>query len=180
GDRRARPSGSHDGRGLAEIEPCVDCRGAGWRRHIGQRVLLRWRHGYCCLRAARWDPGTRTADARQTEPQSTGFSPQQRQCLPRPTEGMAASLPWRRHEKPAELSRLAPDSGGPGTADHTASDDPRGNRTGTISTNNAIRAIYMVTHKKIAHEKGICTRFITKQFVIVDETGLPYRVQAAF
>jgi transposase len=63
---------------------------------------------------------------------------------------MAASLPWRRHEKPAELSRLAPDSGGPGTADHTASDDPRGNRTGTISTNNAIRAYIFDARNKLS------------------------------
>src|SRR5271165_676058 len=54
---------------------------------------------------------------------------------------MAASLPWRRDEKPAELSWLASDPGGTGPPDHATSDDPRRYRVGTISTNNAIRAL---------------------------------------
>src|SRR5271166_6353985 len=53
---------------------------------------------------------------------------------------MAASLPWRRDEKPAEISWLASDPGGTGPADHATSDDPRRYRVGTISTSNAIRA----------------------------------------
>src|SRR5271166_3765368 len=52
---------------------------------------------------------------------------------------MAASLPWRRDEKPAEISWLASDPGGTGPADHATSDDPRRYRVGTISTSNAIR-----------------------------------------
>src|SRR5271165_408019 len=54
---------------------------------------------------------------------------------------MAASLPWRRDEKPAEISWLASDPGGTGPADHATSDDPRRYRVGTISTSNAIRAL---------------------------------------
>src|SRR5271167_2899144 len=57
---------------------------------------------------------------------------------------MAASLPWRRDEKPSKLSWLASDPGGTGPADHATSDDPRRYRVGTISTSNAIRAIINV------------------------------------
>jgi hypothetical protein len=50
---------------------------------------------------------------------------------------------WRRHEKPAELSRLAPDPGGAGTERHLGRHDPRSYRTGTLSTDNAIRANFL-------------------------------------
>src|SRR5271166_2248097 len=59
---------------------------------------------------------------------------------------MAASLPWRRDEKPAEISWLASDPGGTGPADHATSDDPRRYRVGTISTSNAIRAFHFDLH----------------------------------
>jgi transposase-like protein len=47
----ARPPGGHDGRGAGEAEPRVHRRGIGWCRHASQRILLRRRHGDCCLRA---------------------------------------------------------------------------------------------------------------------------------
>ena len=73
-------------------------------------------------------------------PKGAGFSPQQRQCLPRPPERVAAPLPWRRHQKPAELSRLAPHPGSVGPERYIGRHDPRGYRFGALSTNNAIRA----------------------------------------
>src|SRR3954447_9387878 len=54
---------------------------------------------------------------------------------------MAASLPWRRDEEPAQLPRLAPHSGGVGPKDHARGFYLRSHRIRPISTINAIRAI---------------------------------------
>src|ERR1019366_7023945 len=53
---------------------------------------------------------------------------------------MAVSLPRCRHKKSPELSRMAPHPRGAGTERHVYRHDPRGDRNGTISTSNAIRA----------------------------------------
>ena len=53
---------------------------------------------------------------------------------------MAAPLPWRRDEKPTELSRLAPDPRSVGADHHILRDAAWSYRTGTLSTDNAIRA----------------------------------------
>src|SRR5215469_11359166 len=53
---------------------------------------------------------------------------------------MAASLPWRRDEEPAQLPRLAPHSGGVGPKDHARGFYLWSNRIRAISTINAIRA----------------------------------------
>ena len=126
--------------GTAEIESRVDCCGVGRRRHACQRVLLRRWHGDCGFRTPGGDCGTHPADARQTKSKGARFSPQQRQCIPWTTEGVAAPLPWRRNEKPVELSRLAADPGGLGTERNVDRHDPRGDRNGTLPTNDAIRA----------------------------------------
>src|SRR3954468_15529220 len=54
---------------------------------------------------------------------------------------MAATLPWRRDEEPAQLPRLAPHSGGVGPKDHARGFYLRSHRIRPISTINAIRAI---------------------------------------
>src|ERR1700722_12100684 len=53
---------------------------------------------------------------------------------------MAAPIPWRRYQESTELPRLAPGPGGVGTKRRASRHDPRSHGTGTISTNNAIRA----------------------------------------
>src|SRR3954467_5205005 len=57
---------------------------------------------------------------------------------------MAASLPWRRDEEPAQLPRLAPHSGGVGPKDHARGFYLRSHRIRPISTINAIRAFFFV------------------------------------
>src|SRR5664279_4872852 len=57
---------------------------------------------------------------------------------------MAVSLPRCRHKKSPELSRMAPHPRGAGTERHVYRHDPRGDRNGTISTSNAIRAFYFI------------------------------------
>src|SRR3954469_13202832 len=54
---------------------------------------------------------------------------------------MAASLPWRRDEEPAQLPRLAPPSGGVGPEDHARGFYLRSHRIRPISTINAVRAM---------------------------------------
>src|SRR5487761_2305424 len=55
---------------------------------------------------------------------------------------MAASLPWRRHQKPAQLSWLATESGGARTGRFVCHDDPWGHRIRALSTNSEIRAFF--------------------------------------
>src|SRR5690348_17252427 len=53
---------------------------------------------------------------------------------------MAAALPWRRHQEPAQLSRLAPGAGGARARRFRGRDHPWGDGAGAISTADAIRA----------------------------------------
>src|SRR3954451_16928991 len=53
---------------------------------------------------------------------------------------MAATLPWRRDEEPAQLPRLAPHSGGVGPKDHARGFYLWSHRIRPISTINAVRA----------------------------------------
>src|ERR1700748_3751308 len=76
----------------------------------------------------------------ESHPESARFPHQQRQCLPQPPQGMAAPLPWRRDEEPAQLPWLAPHSGGFGPNGHARRFYLRGYRIRPISTINAIRA----------------------------------------
>src|SRR3954469_12573069 len=125
----------------AETEPHVDYRGAWRYRHLSQQILLRWWHRDRRLRPQGWHPNPHPANAWQAQPASTRFPHQQRQCLPQPPQGMAASLPWRRDEEPGQLSRLAPHSGGIGPKDHARGFYLRSYRIRPISTINAIGAI---------------------------------------
>ena len=67
---------------------------------------------------------------------------QQRQRLSRPSQAMAQPLQRRRHQEPAQLSRLAACSSKPGRARQTrpAKLDQRRYRKRAIPTDNAIRA----------------------------------------
>ena len=150
---------------LAATGPCVDHRGPERCHHAEQRVLLRRRHGDSRLRAN--GPGSQRTSCRSraTGPaKRAGLSPQQRQRLSRPTEGMAAPLPRRRHEKPAELSRLAPGIGGVGRQRHAGHHDPRCYRNGAIPTKNAIRA------------KEIDGEFRSDALLPTDGCGIPHRL----
>jgi len=53
-------------------------------------------------------------------------------------QGMAAALPWRRHQEPAQLSRLAPGAGGARARRFRGRDHPWGDGAGAISTADAI------------------------------------------
>ena len=65
---------------------------------------------------------------------------QQRQRLSRPSQTMAQPLQRRRHQEPAQLSRLAARSRSLGRQTRTAKLDQRRYRKRTIPTDNAIRA----------------------------------------
>src|SRR5271165_5398285 len=139
--RGTRPWWCDHGCGAPETEPRVDYSGAWRYRHGSQRILLRRWHRDRCLRPQGWHPNPHPANARQAQPASTRFPHQQRQCLPQPPQGMAASLPWRRDEEPAQLPWLAPYSGGLGPKDHARGFYLWSDRIRPISTINAIRAI---------------------------------------
>src|SRR5271165_5251540 len=145
--RGTRPSWCDHGCGAGKTEPRVDYSGAWRYRHVGQRILLRRWHRDRCLRPQGWHPNPHPANARQAQPASTRFPHQQRQCLPQPPQGMAASLPWRRDEEPAQLPWLAPYSGGLGPKDHARGFYLWSDRIRPISTINAIRA----TNFDLAH-----------------------------
>src|SRR5271166_2180321 len=138
--RGTRPSWCDHGCGAGKTEPRVDYSGAWRYRHGSQRILLRRWHRDRCLRPQGWHPNPHPANARQAQPASTRFPHQQRQCLPQPPQGMAASLPWRRDEEPAQLPWLAPYSGGLGPKDHARGFYLWSDRIRPISTINAIRA----------------------------------------
>jgi hypothetical protein len=87
-----------------------------------------------------WHPNPHPANAWQAQPASTRFPHQQRQCLPRPPQGMATPLPWRGDEEPAQLPWLAPHSGGAGEKGHARGFYLRSYRFRPISTITAIRA----------------------------------------
>src|SRR5271166_6439078 len=139
--RGTRPSWCDHGCGAGKTEPRVYYSGAWRYRHGSQRILLRRWHRDRCLRPQGWHPNPHPANARQAQPASTRFPHQQRQCLPQPPQGMAASLPWRRDEEPAQLPWLAPYSGGLGPKDHARGFYLWSDRIRPISTINAIRAI---------------------------------------
>ena len=73
---------------------------------------------------------------------SRGAAPahQQRQRLSRPSQAMAQPLQRRRHQEPAQLSRLAARSRSLGRQTRTAKLDQRRYRKRAIPTDNAIRA----------------------------------------
>ncbi len=77
-------------------------------------------------------PGKRTLAARTCT--STTSTPT------RPSQAMAQPLQRRRHQEPAQLSRLAARSRSLGRQTRTAKLDQRRNRKWTIPTDNAIRA----------------------------------------
>ena len=130
-DHRCRPAAArrrqHHGRARAG-------------HHPASGTVLRWGCGDYRLRSTR--PGQVPCLARTRHAEAGGArSPyQQRECLPRPAEGVDAALPWRRHQEPPELSELAAnDRGplnklGPGRLDHGR------RRIGSISTELDIRA----------------------------------------
>src|SRR5271166_3071058 len=163
--RGTRPSWCDHGCGAGKTEPRVYYSGAWRYRHGSQRILLRRWHRDRCLRPQGWHPNPHPANARQAQPASTRFPHQQRQCLPQPPQGMAASLPWRRDEEPAQLPWLAPYSGGLGPKDHARGFYLWSDRIRPISTINAIRAIlYDNTKLAVARIAGDGTRQRTRVF----------------
>src|SRR5271166_140957 len=153
--RGTRPSWCDHGCGAGKTEPRVYYSGAWRYRHGSQRILLRRWHRDRCLRPQGWHPNPHPANARQAQPASTRFPHQQRQCLPQPPQGMAASLPWRRDEEPAQLPWLAPYSGGLGRKDHARGFYLWSDRIRPISTINAIRAFYFDWYNQDHHHVGI-------------------------
>jgi transposase-like protein len=78
-----------------------------WRRYAGQSSHRRWREGDRHFRPQSRDSVPRRAGAGKADPRGAAPAHQQRQRLPRPSQAVAQPLQRRRHQEPAQLSRLA-------------------------------------------------------------------------
>ena len=88
------------------------------------------------------EPGFPSTPCQRRESRHPRRAPahQQRQRLPRPSEAVAQPLQRRRHQEPAQLSRLAARSRSLGRQTRTAKLDQRRYRQRPIPTDTAIRA----------------------------------------
>ena len=109
-------------------------------RHAGQSSHRRWRQGDRHFRPSSRDCLPHRAVAGKAVPRGAAPAHQQRQRLSRPSQAMAQPLQRRRHQEPAQLSRLAARSRSLGRQTRTAKLDQRRYRKRAIPTDNAIRA----------------------------------------
>ena len=112
----------------------------GGNCHAGQSSHRRWRQGDRHFRPQSRDSLPRRAGAGKADTRGASSAHQQRQRLPQPSQAMAQPLQRRRHQEPAQLSRLAPRSRSLGRQTRTAKLDQRRYRRRTLPTDNAIRA----------------------------------------
>ena len=147
--RRPRPEGRDLRRGPASGRRGFHRKSACRRGHPGQPSDRRRRPANRRLRPQSRDSVPRGARARKASPTSAPSAHQQRQRLPRPPQTVAQPLQRRRHQEPAQLSRLAPRSRSLGRQTRTAKLDQRRNRKRTIPTANAIRAKVFIRHLRI-------------------------------
>ena len=109
-------------------------------RHAGQSSHRRWRQGDRHFRPSSRDCLPHRAVAGKAVPRGAAPAHQQRQRLSRPSQAMAQPLQRRRHQEPAQLSRLAARPRSLGRPSHAAKLDQGRNRKRPISTAIAISA----------------------------------------
>ena len=109
-------------------------------RHAGQSSHRRWRQGDRHFRPSSRDCLPHRAVAGKAVPRGAAPAHQHRQRLSPPSQAMAQPLQRRRHQEPAQLSRLAARSRSLGRQTRTAKLDQRRYRKRAIPTDNAIRA----------------------------------------
>ena len=125
---------------LAQVDGASVSLALAGDRHAGQSSHRRWRQGDRCFRPPSRDSLPRRAVAGKAVPRGAAPAHQQRQRLPRPSQAMAQPLQRRRHQEPAQLSRLAARSRSLGRQTRTAKLDQRRYRQRPIPTHTAIRA----------------------------------------
>jgi len=127
------------------------------RRVSCKPARVRWRSAFTRLRPTRQNSrarGSRTGKAASRRPRDPH---QQRQCLSFPSQGMAAALPWRGNQEPAQLHGLAVRPRSPRGTNKSTDMAARSAWPRRLPIANAIRAL-LFGNKKVCHRRSRAVR----------------------